>query len=449
MKRLLALLILSSLVFVFAGCDDDGSTSGTCTPTQELCDGLDNDCDGVIDNGFECNIGQTQDCGSDVGECSLGSQTCTAQCAWPTECTGGTEAAQEECDGFDNDCDGTVDEDLTQVCSSDCGSGSEICVNGTWSNCTAVEPATEVCDGVDNDCDGSIDNGTGMECPMGTNRSCGSDVGQCVSGTELCDSTCNWAGTCLGETAAVTEACDGSLDENCDGQVDEDCACANGATQDCCGGTTVTCAGGTMPACPATPEEICNGTDDNCDDIIDNGLHSLAEGSNTNDTCLTATLESEMQEYTDTYYMELTGNLYNADLSTDVDYYRFTVLESVDWLGCLGGGNECHEYRLQLTGPDGTALDYEFDVIMTNIYDHDDRTGMCTTADSAYTFSSDGGYVAIKIAGSCDEDMDWEFFVKVYADGVDCQDYTLAIEALDAYPQDEACDSSYLPYTWW
>lgn len=63
----------------------------------------------------------------------------------------------ETCDGMDNDCDGRVDEDLTRACSTACGSGEETCSAGKWEGCDAPQPTTETCDGDDNDCDGDVD----------------------------------------------------------------------------------------------------------------------------------------------------------------------------------------------------------------------------------------------------------------------------------------------------
>jgi MYXO-CTERM domain-containing protein len=94
----------------------DGCYWGACSapaPSEEVCDGADNDCDGLTDEDGVC-------------------EDCT-----PTE---------EVCDGVDNDCDGLVDED------------------GVCEDCT---PTEEVCDGVDNDCDGLVDEdgacGPGMD----------------------------------------------------------------------------------------------------------------------------------------------------------------------------------------------------------------------------------------------------------------------------------------------
>ncbi len=72
----------------------------------------------------------------------------------------------EVCDGEDNDCDGVVDEDIYQECATVCGEGQQICVDGLWEGCDAPQPEPEVCDGQDNDCNGQVDEGDDL-CALG------------------------------------------------------------------------------------------------------------------------------------------------------------------------------------------------------------------------------------------------------------------------------------------
>ena len=92
-----------------------GSCTGGNGPGDEQCDGsLDDDCDTQVDEGCACTNGDTRPCGSDVGLCEFGTETCELDGQWGA-CSGGVDPEDEVCDGEDNDCDGTVDDG---VCSS-------------------------------------------------------------------------------------------------------------------------------------------------------------------------------------------------------------------------------------------------------------------------------------------------------------------------------------------
>jgi hypothetical protein len=82
-----------------------------------------------------CTPNQTQSCGfTDVGQCSLGTQTCLSDSTWGT-CVGAVFPAAEICDGIDNNCDGQTDEGgvcTPTTCTNECSNGARECVgNGS------------------------------------------------------------------------------------------------------------------------------------------------------------------------------------------------------------------------------------------------------------------------------------------------------------------------------
>jgi hypothetical protein len=156
--------------------DDSGSESG---PGDELCNGIDDDADGMIDENF--------------GELTCGMGACTATAP---ACVGGVpgecvplRAGTESCNAIDDDCDGTADEEVTQSCSSACGSGTETCASGAFVGCNAPQPEAEVCDFVDQDCDDAIDNGVGG-CRQGVHRSSHGVSGEHFYTTSLEEAQC-------------------------------------------------------------------------------------------------------------------------------------------------------------------------------------------------------------------------------------------------------------------
>jgi hypothetical protein len=101
--------------------DEDGVCDTECVPSDEICDGIDNDCDGVIDPLCTCMTGETRTCGITAPPCTQGVQTCL-EGFWG-QCEGSTGPEPETCDGVDNDCNGMVDD--SPLCSGGVPLGME------------------------------------------------------------------------------------------------------------------------------------------------------------------------------------------------------------------------------------------------------------------------------------------------------------------------------------
>jgi beta propeller repeat protein len=315
----------------------DGTDYGADYEADETsCDGLDNDCDGSTDEGCTCTNGDMQACGSDVGLCMQGTQTCVDN-AWGP-CEGDTGPMGEVCDGADNDCDGSEDEagDLTApdcplqlgVCAGSkraCGGvAGWIACSGTASYGGDYQATETLCDGLDNDCDGVTDEG--CDCIDGNTQACGTDMGACVAGTQTCVSG-SW-GACAGETPPADESCNGD-DDDCDGATDEDVvapACA--LTEGVCAGATQPCSGaGGFVACEAADygsdyeadETSCDGQDNDCDGTVDEGC-TCVDGTSQECGLSTGACERGTQTCTGGEWGECTGGVEPvAELCNGVD----------------------------------------------------------------------------------------------------------------------------------
>jgi hypothetical protein len=278
---------------------------------DETCNGLDDDCDGETDEGDLPGTGEGCTLGDGACEaagqfvCQRGEIICNARPGEPQE---------EICDGIDNDCDRETDEDPVDAgtrCTAGVGdcqrAGVEVCVRGRLEcNAQPGQGRAEICDGRDNDCNGRIDD-DGRNGPLIVACYDGApatrNVGQCSDGEATCRN--GELSQCEGQVLpALRESCD-NIDNDCDRETDEapvlgtGLPCSEGDGECRERGATL-CRDGEIE-CSAEPgqpqQEVCDNLDNDCDERTDEGGvcdgPDCEEGCNVLATCA-ATAEPDL-----------------------------------------------------------------------------------------------------------------------------------------------------------
>ena len=276
--------------------DCDDGDAGVNPAAAEACNGVDDDCDGSVDEGV-LSIWYADSDADGYGDAGDSTEACSqpsGSVADDSDCDDddGTinPAATETCDGADNDCDGTVDEaDASDAATwyqdhdadgfGDASAGTIACdqPSGAVADDTdcddgegQVNPAAdELCNGIDDDCDGTIDTGAVDEASWYADTDAdgygdpGSSTAACTqpSGSVADDSDCDDTDASI--NPAATETCDGA-DNDCDGHTDEDDAADATAWYADADSDGFGDAGDSVTACAAPSSYVGDSTD--CDD---------------------------------------------------------------------------------------------------------------------------------------------------------------------------------------
>ena len=305
--------------YVQNGTDCDDAEPNAFPGNNEVCDNIDNDCDGTVDNGVTDTYYSDAD-GDGYGDLTAALEACDQPVGYVTDSSDCDDTTNrsfpgngEVCDEIDNNCDGTVDEGVTTTYYADFDSDGygnaaltqEACSVPTGyttnaddcddSTATTNPGATEYCNGADDDCDGTIDEDTSADAPTWYADTDGDAYGNASTSIVACtqpagyvaDSTDCDDGRALTNPAA-TEYCNG-FDDDCDGATDEDSA-VDAITwyldgdSDTYGDSSITDVSCTQPAryvaangdCDDADSssypggiEVCDGADNDCDGAID------------------------------------------------------------------------------------------------------------------------------------------------------------------------------------
>jgi hypothetical protein len=233
-------------------CNDDDATLQVAT--AEVCDDIDNDCDGTVDNDASDATTWYGDADGDgYGGTQFQAEACDVPAGYVAnsdDCDDVNAAsypgASEICDGWDNDCDNTVDEGVLTTWYADAdGDGygdpstsADAChmppgysPNGddcNDANAGSSPAALEVCDGADNDCDGTTDESDALDAPDWYADTDADGYGDPASSQAACSAPSGHvadATDCDPSNSAVhpgaTEVCNAGTDDNCNGFSDD------------------------------------------------------------------------------------------------------------------------------------------------------------------------------------------------------------------------------------
>ncbi|MFT5584796.1 MAG: hypothetical protein ACI9VR_002383 [Cognaticolwellia sp.] len=394
---------------VGAAQDCDDSDAAIFPDAEEICDGVDNDCDGVVDT--DAVDAETWYIDSDGDGFGSGAGTTACEPPFGTVATDGDcddgdtayypGAPEDDCaDPADYNCDGSVGYEDAD------GDGYAACEECDDSSADISPDAEEICDGQDNDCNGFVDEATAIDAgtwyadsdadgygdPDNTELGCDAPSGY-LDNDQDCDDTS------ADVNPSATEICN-SVDDDCNGSVDDDAVDAptwytdadadsygnpDSSVRDCSQPTgavadATDCDDADASINPAG-SEVCNTQDDDCDSVVDEDASDAS-----------------------TWYSDSDSDGYGDAAST--------VAACTQPSGAVGNALDCDDASAAVS-PAATELCNSIDDDCDGTVDNDDAADALTWY---IDYDSDGYGSITYTTTACDQPSGW------VSDSTDCLD---------------------------
>jgi hypothetical protein len=395
---------------------DDGD--GAIHPgAVEICDGIDNNCDGTADEGVTSVFYLDMD-GDGFGDPAVTVDACeqpSGTVSVPNDCDDRAAetypGASERCDGEDNDCDGEIDEEVLDTWYADADddgfgdpdSAYEVCdpppgyvSNGEDcddTNEAALPGGAEVCDEADNNCDGTIDEAVTTTYYQDVDND---GFGVADAAIQACDQPSGYAadiGDCNDSDATVSpnaaEVCD-TIDNDCDGSADEDDAVDASTWYSDSDGDGYGNVDSTDVACSQPSGYVANNTD--CDDTATGANPGATEYCTGADDDCDGTIDEDDAADASTWYADSDGDGYGTAVSTVAcNQPRGFVDNSSD---CDDGEALSNPGEAEICDSIDNDCDGSVDEALTSTYYADaDGDGYGTSSYSTQACSAPSGYV--------------------------------------------------------
>ncbi len=402
--------------YVQSDADCDDSDAAINPAAAEVCDGADNDCDGDIDDDDSSITGQSTFYADTDGDGDGDADSTTEACAQPSGYVSNDDDCDDAVASCTDDCATDADSDGTADCADTCidadadgygdagGAGDTCTDNDCDDGDAAINPAAaEVCDGADNDCDGTIDEDDADDASIWYADTDEDGYGNVDDRTSACEQPSGYTDNATdcddGDSNAFpgnTEVCD-EIDNDCDGDTDEGVEDTFYADAD---GDGFGDEGATIGACEVPSGYVTDTTDCDDDDAAVNP--DAIEVCDDLDNDCDGTTDEDDADDAGTWYADADGDTYgDADSSTAACEAPSGYVQSDT--DCDDSDAAINPGAAEITG-DEVDSDCDGGEVCYADSDNDDYTDGTSTVTSADTDCADSGEASDGTPdGDCDD----------------------------------------------